>query len=231
MAGTSYIVSQQTRTIGTATEQPQHLKIVFETGPDDREPGVIEALFNPNRLDYAASAAWTTEETLNGAASVSFSGSQPMTLSLDLLFDTSERDPTSEHYNVLAHTTRMLELLRPHAALGRPPRCELLWGRYLLIRGVLESVRQEFTRFAPDGTPVRARLACSFREAETATVGSATGRREREVRYRTIRGDRPDTLALRFYNDRGRWRDIVAANPGLRDNLEDIPPGTLLKIP
>ncbi len=49
--------------------------------------------------------------------------------------------------------------------IHRPRQLLLIWGDFLVFPCVLTSVSYRFTLFKPDGTPLRAIAACSFRES------------------------------------------------------------------
>ncbi len=50
-------------------------------------------------------------------------------------------------------------------------------------------------------------------------------------RHTIQRGDTLSKLALQYYNNRARWRDIYAANRDVMKNEGDLKVGTVLKIP
>ncbi|MFP2900086.1 LysM peptidoglycan-binding domain-containing protein [Corallococcus sp. 4LFB] len=128
--------------------------------------------------------------------------------------------------DVVQYTDKVVELTRVQQELHRPPLCELWWGGYRLIRGVLVSLSQDFTAFLPNGTPVRATLGCTFQEAEPyRELHSADLLKRRVVRA----GDTLTQIAHEEYGDLSLWRRIAQAN-GI-DNPLALKPGMSLTIP
>jgi nucleoid-associated protein YgaU len=116
--------------------------------------------------------------------------------------------------------------------MHRPPRCQLWWGSYCLIEGVLTKMSEDFQYFLADGTPVRASLNCTFQEyvpyEEAKSIyelHSPDVHRTRTVR----RGDTLSGIAQAEYNDASKWRAIARAN-GIHDPRA-IRPGQVLTIP
>ncbi len=238
-----------------SSSSPTKLAIHYETFRKGYFDGQIKALFNPSSLSTSSSVDW---RTVNLAASIdgrSFmlkfttASVKPPTLSMELLFDTYEGDPdgggwgslislpnplaihtfsSASGVNVLSHTAKIFELTQINRELHRPPHCQVWWGRVQLITGPLTSLTQNFTRFLPDGTPVRAKLNCTF------TVSSAVGGRELRsadvTKTHTVKlGDTLQLIAHQYYEDASLWREIALAN-GI-DDPRRLEPGALLTIP
>ena len=95
------------------------------------------------------------------------------------------------------------------------------------FRCVVTSVRQQFTLFAPDGMPLRAKLTVELKEYKPLT--DAPARAGLHVR-RPHQGDRGaraatriDAIAYREYGDPRQWRRIADEN-GIDDPLA-VPAG------
>lgn len=193
--------------------------------------GEITAGFNPNRISFSGNATVNQRVT----ASPEVEGPdvqlteytyQPTTLRISLLFDTSEDDDP----NVLKHTTQIVALLRPLPGNSRPPMCQLWWGAYVLLQGVLTSLSQEYTLFRPDGTPVRATLDCTFTESGESSLKLSRKTSGLGVQFCVVRlGDTLQTIAHRVYGTPTRWREIALFN-GL-SNPRALLPGMLLLLP
>ena len=193
---------------------------------------VIEVLFNPNRLILQKSSIWQrVQRGESDTQTAHFVGGEPATLSVDLFFDTYERGKS-----VLERTRPIFALttVEEHGDLHRPPLCRLQWGEnhFEGYQWVLQRLTQTFTLFRSDGTPVRATLACTFRqwrgdteEAQALGLSSADVAKVRVVR----RGETLSSVAAEEYNDPTLWRPIAEAN-GI-DNPRRLEPGTVLSIP
>lgn len=194
--------------------------------------GEIVAGFNPNRITFSGGAAVNPRVTASpesDSASVELTEYtyQPTTLRISLLFDTTEdRDDP----NVLKQTTQVVALLRPLPRSSRSPLCQLWWGSYTLLQGVLTGLSQEYTLFHPDGTPVRATLDCTFTESGESDLKLSRRSGGAGSRFCIVRlGDTLQTISSRVYGTPARWRDIALYN-GLA-NPRALFPGQLLLLP
>jgi nucleoid-associated protein YgaU len=100
------------------------------------------------------------------------------------------------------------------------------------FRCVLESVKQKFTLFSPEGVPLRATLTCAFREYKTLdfqleqlSLSSPDRTHVHALRSRETLA----ALAHRYYDKAAEWREIAAGN-GI-DDPRRLPPGAFLRIP
>lgn len=207
------------------------LKILVETRPGTFGDE-IEAQFNPDQITLTKGAHWNEEPLAEkDAPEPQFSHGRGAGFSIDLIFDThaSGADVRTEY------TDRVMSLatIVGHGNLHRPPICQLVWGDFgEIFKGYLESVIQKFTLFLEDGTPVRARLSCRFKEWQSAeeqardlVLESVDVAKTRVVR----RGDTLSGIAGEEYHDPARWRPIARANA--IDDPRSLVPGSVLIIP
>jgi nucleoid-associated protein YgaU len=116
-----------------------------------------------------------------------------------------------------------------------PPFVKFEWGNIKLFTAVVTKVDVTFTRFAPDGTPIRAKADVDFLQNDLLLsddiipfqnpTSRTDGRKTRIVHA----GDRIDQIAFEEYQDSRYWRNIAEAN-----NLDDpfqLTDGQLLVIP
>jgi nucleoid-associated protein YgaU len=209
----------------------QKLTIRSETAQGEFA-NAIEVLFNPNRITLQKSAIWRRSPAgESDTQQARFVGGEPATLSVELFFDTYERQE-----NVLDRTRPIFALttIEQHGHLHRPPLCQLQWGRNNFdgFLWTLQNLTQTLTLFRSDGTPVRATLTCSFtqwrgerEEARALGLSSPDVAKLRVVR----RGETLSGVAAEEYNDPALWRHIAEAN-GI-DNPRHLPPGTVLAVP
>jgi nucleoid-associated protein YgaU len=237
--------------LGPGGGELERLTITYERGRG-RQPGSLEALFNPNEVSFSRSLQWEQQRRARQGGEASpeaharFRYVDAETFSIELLFDTYEsRAPTSwrsavataliptnpfqrrDATDVRKHTQQVANLAEVNVHLHRPPICQLLWGRFDLFTGVLTSLAQRFTLFLEDGTPVRATVSCTFVESvpRTRELYSADVTKTRQVR----RNDTLQSLAAEEYNDPRLWRHIATANGIV--NPRDLRPGAVLTIP
>lgn len=212
----------------------------------------FSVMFNPSRVSITSGCGWKARPhsgpgNWSTELTVSSGDRQPSTLSCDLLFDTTDegvdlmtrlaesatgglsmafRQPTGT--NVLEHTQLVSRLAQPAQELHRPPICQLWWGPYMLIQGVLTSCSQEFKHWKPDGTPVRASLSCSFTEYQQDSMFEFHSP-DVEKTHTVRRGDTLPGLAAHYYNDAGKWWAIAQFND--LDDARFIESGRVLRIP
>ena len=100
------------------------------------------------------------------------------------------------------------------------------------FRCVLESVRQKFTLFSPEGVPLRATLTVSFREYKTLADQIAQvplNSPDRTHAHLLLEGESLAAVSQRYYDKPGDWRPIADQN-GVEDPRR-LTAGTFLQIP
>ena len=197
----------------------------------------IVAAFNPGHMKFSRSADWKTQgAALRDVPELQFTGAQPRTLSVDLLFDTYDTDePAASKRKVTELTDPMLKLTTvvSHGSKHRPPVCRLRWGAAgVFFQGVLERLDQDLVLFTENGTPVRAKLSCSFKEWRTNYDDLNRQKTESSdvAKVWTVRrGQTLASIAAEEYLDPRQWRVIAAAND--IDYPLDLQPGRTLVLP
>lgn len=202
----------------------------LETGEE------IQCLFNPREYAFAKSNSWASVEVTGQDVPLpEFLSGGAITLTMQLFFDTY-----AEGTDVRNYTEKLLNLMKVDPDLrdsrtqqGRPPRCRFHWGQTWAFEAIVTQIRQSFTLFLGDGTPVRATCDVTFQQvgeegtypAQNPTTGAGPN-----VRVWTVRpGDRLDWIAHKEYGDSTRWRPIAEAN-GIDDPI-DLKSGQQLVIP
>ncbi|MEZ4434195.1 MAG: LysM peptidoglycan-binding domain-containing protein [bacterium] len=237
-------------TLGLNTSIIAKMTILHEVTFAGAFTGSIDVLFNPSRVTLSGGCGWQPRQHAGPGhwsteLQVSSSNYQPTTLSLDLLFDTTDEGytifqkladaatgglaqafamPTGA--SVLPYTQQVAALAQPATELHRPPICQLWWGPYQLLKGVLTSVTQEFKLWKPDGTPVRATLSCSFTEFEDDPELHSP---DVEKVHVVKRGETLPAIAAAYYGDTARWWVIARFND--LESARGVTPGTVLRIP
>lgn len=131
----------------------------------------IEAHFNPKELSIDKSIPWNKHKNPKGnVPMLEFTNAENRTLSLELLFDTSEKGmPVIPDIEKL---TKMTEI--PGSASDdkdkHPPRVLVVWGAGLQFKGVIESLGCKYTMFLPDGSPVRATCTLKIKEVDEVQI-------------------------------------------------------------
>jgi nucleoid-associated protein YgaU len=96
----------------------------------------------------------------------------------------------------------------------------------------VESVKQKFTLFSPEGVPLRATLSVSVREYKTLDqqLKELNLNSPDRQRFHVVQeGETLSGIAARYYSKPGEWRLIAEAN-----DIEDprrVEPARLLVVP
>jgi hypothetical protein len=99
-------------------------------------------------------------------------GTSSTVLSMELIFDTADETTgtASNPQPVSVRTkTALLEqfLLPKKEGAGSPPLIKFTWGETMIV-GIVDSLDIDFDLFAPDGTPLRAKMPLSIKEQNAA---------------------------------------------------------------
>jgi nucleoid-associated protein YgaU len=205
---------------------------------DAASDDTLVAMFNPNKLTVGRSVQWQNQQAAKrDNPEMQFTGAEPATLSIDLLFDTYDTpEPESEKESVkVVYTDKLLHLttVEQHGDKHRPPVCRLQWGdQGIFFQGVLQQLEIQYTMFTAGGVPVRATARCTFKQW-ISDVGDLRKQNLMSSDVAKIwvvkRGQSLATIASAEYGDPRAWRIIADAN-GI-DNPLSLAPGTRLLLP
>jgi hypothetical protein len=197
-------------------------------------PQVIQVQFNPNQYQLEK-AAQLAEIGIPGIDSplLQFIRGQNEKLTLELFFDTTDQGTGDGAQDVRGLTNQIYQLVKMQPQTHAPPRVLVMWGA-LSFKAVVESVRQTFTLFSPEGLPLRATVNVTFREYKSledqlAELNLQTSDRTRQ---RTVQdGDTLSGIAGEMYGTPTAWRHIADANSAVLPSVIDLPSGVTLTIP
>jgi hypothetical protein len=232
---------------------PKPLKATFQQVNQDGSLG-DPLLVNYNPTEYTLSkGAQLAEIAIPGLDSplLQFVRGQTETLSLDLFFDTTEAGMDDTAISVTKVTDQFYQLVKIDGTTHAPPICFFSWGvqfpgqRPYASMGlgtgsqqrhgfkcVVESVRQRYTLFSPQGIPLRATLTVSLKEYKTlaeqiAEINAQSADHSHTHLVQT--GETLSQISSSVYNDPTQWRAIANRN-NLLDPL-NLQPGQILEIP
>ncbi len=208
--------------------------------------------FNPTEYTLSKSAQFA-EVSIPGLDSpiLQFVRGQTETLSLDLFFDTTETGMDDSARSVTQLTDQFYQLVKIEGALHAPPVCFFTWGadfpgsRSYASMGkgngsqqrhgfkcVVDSIKQQFTLFSPQGVPLRATLTVSLKEYKTLAeqIAEINKRSADHSSTHTVQaGETLNKIANDFYDDPSQWRAIATQNKILDPLI--LTPGSILEIP
>ncbi len=201
----------------------------------------IKCWFNPTQYAITKSNQWTTTPVVGASLpSAQFGGGNAREMSLELLFDAEPgKDVTAVTDALFAMMEADPKLSSGRRNQARPPTLRLTWGTYTGFKAVCRNLSVTFTRFRPDGTPIRASASLSLVQVEkdqrsgggTKAPGqNPTSRSHERVRAHRVRdGDSLQSIAYRHLGDPTRWREIAEYND--IDDPMRLRRGTDLTIP
>jgi hypothetical protein len=205
----------------------------------------LEGWFNPNKYRISRANSWSESPVVGkNLPQLQFGGGQSRKMSLELVFDDSER-PNGDVRDITSALFAAMDVrdgLDPSKNAARPPTVDFGWGATRTFTAVIEQLSIEFVLFRPDGVPVRATAQIELRQADDvvgATPGSMGGVAGASgagagggaaLGPHTVRaGDSLQSIAGDALGDPTRWREIAESN-GI-DNPMNLIAGTVLTIP
>ncbi|BAH40479.1 MAG TPA: LysM peptidoglycan-binding domain-containing protein [Gemmatimonas aurantiaca] len=178
---------------------------------------------------------------------IQFVRGQTETLALDLYFDTTDDGMGTNATSVTTLTDQIYQLVKIEPDTHAPPVCSFLWHKKFPgsdvsekvgnqrrsdFQCVVESVKQRFTLFSPEGVPLRAIVTVSLREYKTLdeqlkqlNLNSPDKTQSHVVQ----RGDTLSGIAGRHYRMPHRWREVADANRIADPRRLDV--GVFLRVP
>jgi hypothetical protein len=209
---------------------------------------VFPVQYNPTEfsLDKAVQIA---EIAIPGIDSplLQFVRGQSEKLSVELFFDTTDAGTGVGAQSVTVLTDPIYSLTKIEPGGHAPPIVTFAWNaafpgaalppaagnqRRNAFRGVVDSCRQKFTYFSPEGIPLRATLTLSLREYKTLDEQLAQlnlSSPDRTHAHLTSRDEYLWHIAAQYYRRAGDWRAIATEND--IDDPRRIEPGQMLTVP
>jgi hypothetical protein len=233
----------------------------FKPPPGGKKFEDIKFQFNPTELSYDKSAQ-VAEIDIPGldAPLQQFIRGHAEKLTLELFFDSTDEGMGKKATSVTEKTDLFYRLIKIESERHAPPICVFFWNekfpgskkadsnkgeqgstpsntdwgnqRRNGFRCIVESVKQKFTMFSPEGVPLRANLTVTLREYKTLqeqldqlNLKSP----DRTHSHVLQRGETLSSIAAQFYQHPGDWRFIADTN-GIEDPRR-LTAGSFLTIP
>lgn len=229
-------------------EQLKHAVIVVTWFDGTKEDPPIPVQFNPTELSLEKGAQ-IAEIAIPGLDSplLQFVRGQNEKLTLDLFFDTTEDGTGEGATSVTTLTDRIYQLVKIEPSRHAPPICTFVWNSKFPgadlsdkfgnqkrnnFTCVIESVRQKFTFFSPEGVPLRATLTVALREYKTLDEQFDQlnpNSPDRTQSHIVQRGETLSSIATLHYRRPGEWRRIAVEN-GIEDPRR-LAVGAFLAVP
>ena len=209
---------------------------------------IFEVQYNPTEFSLDKSVQ-LAEIAIPGLDSplLQFVIGQVEKFTVDLFFDTTEEGTGTGATSVTRLTDPIYSLTKIEPAGHAPPIVTFVWNaafpgvdmppavgnqRRNAFQGIVESCRQKFTFFSPEGVPLRATLTLALREYKTLDDQLSQlnlSSPDRTHAHMTKEGDTLSRISSRYYLRPGDWRSIAESND--IDDPRRLDPGVLLTVP
>jgi len=135
----------------------------------------VKAQFNPKEVGVDRSVPWQKQKK-KGPADLEYTGGEPKTMSLELMFDGFEQNESIQ--SSIADLYKLTEPMADKGDKARPTKVAVIWGsegadNLPKFESVIESVSVKYTMFSPDGKVLRATANLKLKEANNLKVGKA----------------------------------------------------------
>jgi nucleoid-associated protein YgaU len=187
--------------------------------------------FNPESFSFTKKNFWTKKKDIGSSQpELIFSGGDAATLSLSLLFDTTDTGKS-----VRDKYKKLDEMIYVPADKKEPRHVQIQWGELVPQKtfiATIESMSEQYLMFNEDGTPLRAKVELCLKQAWNAdhkAPMNPTSRSDARRTWVVEQGQRLDWIAHQVYGNSSSWRQIADTNQISNPAL--IRPGQILKIP
>jgi hypothetical protein len=202
------------------------------SSPDPDDSQKIECQFNPESMQYNKTFEWAFRTDIgSNVPEPVFAGGKAGIFSVNLLFDSTDTgDDVRDKFVKLMEVAKIKPSNNPDAK-GEPRQMLLQWGDFISFVVIVESINTTFNLFTESGTPLRAQVTVTFREAvdsQDKAPMNPTSRTDARRTWIVEKGQRLDWIAYRVYGDTSAWRHIAETNQIL-DPLA-VRPGQILKL-
>ena len=140
-------------------------------------PGLkVHAQYNPKELEISKTIPWQKHSKANSdGMQQEFTGAEPRTMSLELLFDGFEKNQSIS--GMVAKLEKMASVRNEKGKDDerRPHHCVVVWGTVIggsdnRFQCVINSVTTKYTMFHKEGYPLRATVVLKLTEAHRVSM-------------------------------------------------------------
>lgn len=195
--------------------------------------GTIKFQFNPKEVTITKTAKWQRKETKNKKAPpAEYAGPGPCKMTLELFFDAS----MESGLDVVESVDRLFACCVPYKKFDKgqtemPLLVRFTWGSVTSFAAYISQVQAKYTRFGPDGLPIRAVCTVNLEElsSDPDKQNPTSGTESIDNVHTMVAGDSLASVAFSEYGDARLWRNLAAYN-GIDDPMR-IADGTALLLP
>jgi len=139
--------------------------------------------FNPKELKFDDGAKWEEAKDQKEAPPLQYSGGQPATMSMELIFDTTDSGEdvrTTWVTKLLGFLAKNVDGKEGKSPTKRPPVCIFGWKDFT-FDCVVEKLGVTYLMFSADGTPLRAKVTVNLKEYGDADASFASSKKAEVV--------------------------------------------------
>ena len=200
--------------------------------------GTFEAFYNPSTFTSSYALKYN-EKAAEGQTKkeMEYGGYEPATFSFELLLDgTGASAPNASTNPTATVPTKIKEFMDVvygfNSSSHRASYLKVIWGGSTIDKCVLTGVNFTYDLFSPNGDPLRAKLACSFKEySYEELIKAEEGKQSPDVTHIRVvqQGDRLPTMCERIYGDAKLYLQVARANNLL--DYRNLVPGSKIFFP
>ncbi|MDW3211150.1 MAG: LysM peptidoglycan-binding domain-containing protein [Reichenbachiella sp.] len=192
--------------------------------------GSYTAMLNPESYSHSLNVQYSEEQGAGTPdASIKYEKSTPSSVNFDLVFDATgvvdknRTDLTSE-------ITKFKKVAYDYnGSIHSPNFLKLIWGKAMLFKCRLTTMKINYTLFKPDGSPLRAKVSVTFKEFQNPSEAMEDNSPDMTHVKTVIAGEQLPALTYDVYQDESQM--LMVAEHNKLDTLMHIKPGTKLYFP
>lgn len=190
-------------------------------------------MVNPDEYSRSYGIKYANQQgSGSSAAPMKFARSEPEGITLSFFLDGTGALASDTATDVETAITSFEKVAYEYNGdIHSPNYLKISWG-ILIFKGRLQSYSVSYTLFKPDGTPLRAKVKATFKEAiDASTIAKKEGDNSPDLTHvRTVvAGDTLPMLCQKIYKDPSMYLQVAKHNNLI--NLRRLTPGTELYFP
>lgn len=192
--------------------------------------GSYSAMLNPESYSQSLSIQYNEEQGQGTPdASIKYEKSPPSTLSFELVFDaTGVVDSTRT--DLVSEITKFKKIAYDYNGnIHSPNYLKLIWGKALLYKCRLITMKINYTLFRPDGSPLRAKVNVDFKEFQNPTEAMEDNSPDMTHLHVVVAGDMLPALTYNVYQKEAHLLKVAEYNK--LDTIMYLVPGSKLYFP
>lgn len=192
--------------------------------------GAYTAMLNPETYSQNYDVQYNVEQGQGTPdATIKYEKSTPSTLNFDLIFD-GTGVVNNKRTNLSSEISKFKKVVYDYNGnIHSPNYLKLIWGKAMLYKCRLTSLKINYTLFKPDGSPLRAKLSVSFKEFQTPSAALDKNSPDMTHVKTVVAGDLLPSLVYDVYRDENHILKVAEHNH--LDSILHLDPGMTLHFP